>query len=118
MAEKKIEEMSETELEKDQDLRSLIEKNLKWSQLIFEQNKKIKRWMMWTTISSYVRIFLFVLPLIAAIIFLPPLIKPLLDQYSSVLSGVNSVNNATNMNTNDLINQIKSGKFNLDSLVK
>ena len=63
----------------------LLEKQSKLLEVIFEQNKKIKRQLMWMTIGSYIRIALFVIPLIAAAIYLPPLLRDTFKQYESLL---------------------------------
>lgn len=71
----------------------LLKKNLQWSQIIYEQNKKIKRslnLMVWGGVLKWVIILA---PIILGIIFLPPLLKPYWDQYSSLL-GVGSGNSA------------------------
>lgn len=68
-------------------VQSLLEKNLKWSQLIYEQNEKIKRTLTWMVVGNYVRLSLILIPLIAGILFLPPLVKNMMQQYESVLGG-------------------------------
>jgi hypothetical protein len=88
----------------ENNLAELIKKNIRWSQLIYEQNRKIRRSMLLAAIASWLRVLLIAIPLILAIIFLPPLIQNLLNQYSSVLSNVNSVSSETD----SLTNQIKS----------
>lgn len=70
------------------DLRELLEKNLKWSQIIYEQNRKINSKLFWTAVSNWIRILLIVIPLILAVIFLPPLLKKALSGYSELLGGV------------------------------
>ncbi len=89
--ENKVEKLEE----QSENFKSLIEKNLKWSQIIYEQNKKIKRrldWIVWGGVFKWV---LILLPIIAALIYLPPLLRPLIEQYSHLLSGASSVNLGT-----------------------
>lgn len=71
-------------------LKELIEKNLKWSQIIYEQNRKINNKLLWIAIGGWVKILLIVLPLIAAVLFLPPLLAGFWSQYSDLLGGANS----------------------------
>ncbi|MFA6424234.1 MAG: hypothetical protein WCV83_02880 [Candidatus Magasanikbacteria bacterium] len=73
---------TEAELTKD-----LLEKNLKWSQIIYEQNRKINNKLMWTAVAGWVRVFLILVPLVVAAWFLPPLVKDLQDTYGSLLGG-------------------------------
>ncbi len=55
---------------KSPDLRELLEKNIKWSQVIYHQNRKIQRRLTWMTIGSYLRLFLILLPLIVGVFFI------------------------------------------------
>ncbi len=68
-------------------IKELLEKNLKWSQIIYEQNRKINNKLMWSAIGSWFRILLIVVPLIFAIWFLPPIIQGLQSTYGSLLGG-------------------------------
>ncbi len=69
------------------DLRELIEKNLKWSQIIYEQNRKINNKLLWSAIANWLRMLLIVVPLILAILFLGPLFKDVISQYNDLLGG-------------------------------
>lgn len=66
-------------------LKELIEKNLKWSQIIYEQNRKINSKLMWMAIASWVKLFIILVPLVLAIFFLPPLLKDVWSQYGQLL---------------------------------
>ena len=70
------------------DLKTLIEKNIKWSQVVYEQNRKIKRRLTWMVVGDYLRLALIIVPIIIAAIYLPPIMKDLWDQYGKVLSGI------------------------------
>jgi len=67
------------------ELKELIEKNIKWSQVIYNQNKKIKHRMTMMVIGSYMRLLLIVIPIILGIVYLPPIIAQLLETMSSSL---------------------------------
>lgn len=73
---------------KDESVQSLLEKNLKWSQLIYEQNQKIKRRLTLMAVGSYLRLALILAPLILAIIYLPPLIEKLSATYGGFLGNL------------------------------
>lgn len=85
-------EIPTEEIKKTDDLRSLIEKNIKWSQVIYEQNRKINRRLTFMVVGDYLKLLLVLGPLIAALIFLPPLFKQIWQEYSSLLQGGASVN--------------------------
>lgn len=50
-------------------LKDLLEKNLRWSQLIYEQNKKILRQIFWGTVFTWAKIIVTLAILILVIIF-------------------------------------------------
>lgn len=65
-------------------LKTLIEKNIKWSQVIYNQNRKIQRRLSWIVFGSYLRLFLILVPVILGIIYLPPLVSDFWVQYGSM----------------------------------
>lgn len=71
----------------DPSLKELIEKNLKWSQIIYEQNRKINNKLLWTAIANWFKVLLILVPLVLAILFLGPLLKGVISQYSDLLGG-------------------------------
>lgn len=90
------------------DLRELIEKNLKWSQIIYEQNRKINNKLLWASIFGWFKIILIVAPLIWAYIYLQPMLKGVLKQYGSLL-GLEQQSGAKSASIESLLNM-----FNLD----
>jgi hypothetical protein len=62
---------------------------------IMSQNKKIQRRLTIIVVAGYVKFFLVLFPLLAAIFFLPPLLKQVTQQYSSLL-GISSGANGQN----------------------
>lgn len=73
-------------------LKQLLEENLALSKKIFVQNKKIQRRMTFMAVSDGLRLLLIVIPLIIAAIFLPPLIKPAMQQYQDLLQTSSTLN--------------------------
>ncbi len=69
-------------------LKELIEKNLKWSQIIYEQNRKINNKLLWTAIAEWLKVLLVLVPLILAVLFLGPMFKEVMNKYSDLL-GIN-----------------------------
>jgi len=71
------------------------------SKKVFEQNKKIKHRITMITISSYIKLFIFLAPIILGIIFLPPLFKSLFAQYGDLLGvGTSNSGNLSEVLTN------------------
>ncbi len=80
----------------DEDIKNLIEKNTKLVQSVFEQNQKIKHRITMMVIGSYLRLLLIVVPIIFAVIYLPPLLRPMFEQYSALLGGMGGTNSGAN----------------------
>lgn len=71
-------------------IKDLLEKNLKWSQIIYEQNRKIHSKMMWTAIAGWIRVFLILAPLVWAVYYLPGIVKNFQNSYGALLGGKSS----------------------------
>lgn len=82
----------------DEEIKKILEENLKLTQEIYEMTKKIKSFITFQKVMSFVYFLLIVGPLVLGIIFLPPLLKNVFSQYSELLGG--------------------EGGFNIESLLK
>jgi hypothetical protein len=56
-------------------LRELLEKNLKWSQIIYEQNRRINSKLFWTAVASWMRLLVVIGVIIASVIVTLALLK-------------------------------------------
>lgn len=65
----------------------LMEKNLKWSQLIYEQNEKMLKSQRRMAFVAYLKLLIIVVPLVLAVIYLPPLVEDLFAQYQHLLGA-------------------------------
>jgi hypothetical protein len=103
----------------DEEIKKLVEENLKLTQEIYVMTKKMKRYITFQKVMSFIYFLLIVVPIILSIIYLPPLINNMLGQYGGLLgteglniesllkgglpSGVNLNNvDLKNLNTNSL----------------
>ena len=68
-------------------LKELLEKNLKWSQIIYEQNRRINNKLTWPVLASWIKLLIILIPLVFAIWFLPPYVKRALEQYNQLFDG-------------------------------
>lgn len=92
------------------DLKSLVEKNIKWSQANYQLNTKINHRITMMVVGSYLRLLLIVLPIILAIIYLPPLLSNMLSQYKGLFSAISSGgNNTLAPQLNDIVSQMSGG---------
>lgn len=72
------------------DLKELLEENLKYAKAIYWSVEKVRRHILWQRIFSLIYILvLFVIPLILAIIYLPPFMRSYLSPYMELLQSVN-----------------------------
>lgn len=88
------------------ELKELVEKNIKWSQVIYNQNKKIQHRLTWMVVGSYVRLALLLAPIIVGLIYLPPLIIEFLRNYGSAF-GIDS---NTFSQFGDVLKNLQSGQ--------
>lgn len=79
-------------------LKELIEKNLKWSQIIYEQNRKINSKLMWMAVASWLRVLVIAVPLALAVWFLAPHARGFYSLYQQLLNS-QTPNNITTTNS-------------------
>ncbi len=68
------------------DLKELLKRSLEISTRIEVQNQKLLKKFKWMQIASYIRLALIAIPFVLALIYLPPLIAQVLDQYNQISS--------------------------------
>lgn len=88
------------------DLRALIEKSIKLSEEVYEQNKKINKRLRNMVWGSYLRLALIIIPIIIGIIYLPAYFSQIMKQYQGVLD-LDSVLSAEQITNFSSSNQIK-----------
>jgi hypothetical protein len=66
-------------------IRDLLEKNLKWSQIIYEQNRRISRRLLWQSILSWVKWLIIGAVIIWSTWYAWPIIQGLTNQYNSIM---------------------------------
>ena len=75
----------ENQINQDEQIKKLLEKNLEYSREIYQQTKYIKNYVFWAQVAGVLKILLIVVPIILGIIYLPPLLKGVFDQYKDIL---------------------------------
>ena len=108
--EKKPEPIIAEPVKAELSLKELIEKNLKWSQIIYEQNRKINNKLLWSAIFSWLKLILIVGPIIFAIIYFQPMLKGVWTQYNQLLGGMSADKGASTQGSLDNLLKL----FNLD----
>jgi len=125
----KIEKVETDSLEKNdvaettpkEEIKELLEKNLKWSQIIYEQNRRINRKLLWTAIAGWLRLLLILIPLVLALLFLPTILNNVWSQYGELL-GVGKNTSSTSVGSLNelmkLLNFSSEQKEQLKTIVK
>ncbi|MDO8592933.1 MAG: hypothetical protein Q7R92_04185 [bacterium] len=91
----------------DEEIKKLLEQNLELTKEVYAMTKKIKNYITFQKVMSVFYILIIVVPVILSIIYLPPLLKNVFDQYKDLL-GVQSGAG------NPLENLLKGGAGNLN----
>lgn len=74
---------------------------------IYEQTKKTRRYIMLGKIISFIYLLLLVVPMIFAVIYLPPLLKNAIAPYQELLGQTKDSQGANIDQVNSLLNQFK-----------
>ncbi len=69
-------------------LEDLAKKNIRWSRVIYNQNKKIKSRLTWMAVGNYLRLLILIIPIILGIIYLPSILEEFWQVYADILGGV------------------------------
>ena len=69
------------------DLKSLLEENVKLSKAILRSTEKTRKYIRWMQIISIARILLIIIPLVIAILYIPPFLSKLNDIFGSLYGG-------------------------------
>ena len=88
-------------------LRELLEKNLKWSQIIYEQTRKINSKLFWKSVWGWVMFLIFVVvPTALSIWYLPSLLRGLESKYQPLLSLMGSGGATSTVNNKGSVDEI------------
>lgn len=84
-----------TKTEPEEDLRELLEKNLKWSQIIYEQTRRLNRRLFWNSVFGWFKLIIIVAPLVGGIWYFWPTIKNVQQQYLEIMDLFGGANTLT-----------------------
>lgn len=95
----------------DEEIKKLLEQNLKLTEEIYVMTKKIKGYIAFQKVMSLVYLMLIVVPIILSIIYLPPLLKSMFDQYKDILG----IQPGSDSSIQNLLNGV-SGNLDLNNV--
>jgi hypothetical protein len=70
-----------------QQLKNLMKQNLELTHELEAEMRKVKNYLFWAKVWSWVKLALIMVPIILALIYLPPIIREALDEYYGVIGG-------------------------------
>jgi len=69
----------------NEQFKKLLEENLTYSKAIYDSISKIRRYIFWNYVLSFAKLIFIAVPIVLAIIYLPPLIQQFFDTYKELL---------------------------------
>lgn len=100
----------------DEEIKKILEQNLKLTEEIYAMTKKMKGYLAFQRLVSLFYLFIIIAPIILGIIYLPPLLSGLFDQYKEAFGIQGGSSNpiqgllnggASNIDINNLPLQMK-----------
>ncbi len=88
----------------DEDIKKILEENLKLTQEIHKMTKHIKRYVVMSQIMGVFKLILIIVPIILGFLYLPPLFKNAFQQYQELLdlkSGL-GIENVKDLDVNNI----------------
>ncbi len=97
----------------EEQMKKLLEQNLAYSKQIYLISRKVKSYILWGRIMSFISLLLVVVPLILGVIYLPSLLNNYMGKFlplgsaGSQSAGLESLLEGTNLNKEDLLKAIQ-----------
>jgi hypothetical protein len=88
MATKKIAEQT-APMSQDDKLQAVLEQTTLIKEDLAKLSKKVNHFLLWSQIKSIIWLVLFVLSIIATVVYLPPLVQSTMNSYQSILPSLN-----------------------------
>jgi len=94
------------------DVKELLEENIKLSKAILASTEKTRKYMHWMRAMSALRILIIVIPIVLAILYIPPFLNKLYETFGQLYGGeqfniINQLKNPSGSGLNVSIDQIK-----------
>jgi len=80
----------------DEEFKKLLAENLARSQEVYEVSRQLKRYLFWGQILATIRLVIIVIPIILAIIYLPPFLRDVFGQYQDLFPTYKSLMDSAN----------------------
>lgn len=83
------------------DLKSLLEENLKYAKAIYASTEKTRRYILWGQIFGFIKIFVIIVPLLVGFWYLKPYLMQASEAYQQLLGdgiGTNALPGTNSLN--------------------
>jgi len=80
-------------------------------QKIYENTEKTRHYILWGRIMSFIYLIIILVPLILAVIYLPPIVNQALKPYQELM-------NLSNQGNTDILETLKDSGIDLNQLLK
>jgi hypothetical protein len=103
------------------DLKSLLEENLKYSKAIYASTEKMRRYMLWGQIFGFIKIFVIIVPLVIGFWYLKPYLLQVSETYQQLLGegvGANVLPGTSSLNLSTWLQQQLQNSGQLKNLPK
>jgi len=76
---------------KDSKIERLLEENLEYSRKILEATSKTRRYINFIRVINAIKLLLIVIPLVFALIYVPPLLQNVIGAYQDILGDMSPI---------------------------
>ncbi len=90
-----------------EEIKKLLQENKEYLEAIYESSEKTRKYILAGRIISIVYLLLILVPLIFAVVYIPPMIKPYMEQYKSLMGSVQNIQTGGQFNDLDILNQLR-----------
>jgi len=66
------------------ELKNLTKRNIEYSKKILEMEEKQRRYILWIKIINLIKLFIILIPIILALIYLPPIVQDFFAKYKEL----------------------------------
>lgn len=98
----------------------LLEKNLKWSQIIYEQNRRLNRKLAWSAAAGWLRLVIIAIPIILAIWLAPAFWRSITQTYGNLFTiggvSLNQISNSEQLPVDKILNILPVGGASAEQL--
>ncbi len=109
------EKIKNTNKDENEEIKKLLKENLRLNKEMHAMIKKVNHFIVWQRVYGYLKVFIFVIPLILGWIYLQPILNNALGQYQELLGVTQDLNTVTNPATigSNLLKNLPSGAASL-----